>query len=622
MSFFAGLAHGINEGLTGARAEEAAQNERDATRENAVLTHLATSDDPEIASMAIAGLTDQAAGRKPAKGLRGWMGAMQGNPALPRIRDLMAAGKQQTTTEGGPTYMAPQGAAAMPMGSPVQPGEGPPGMSTAAIHNSLPQDPGQQVTRTVPRTVFLSPAEKARQEESATLEAKLGAFRQARTPEEQALIGGSAVAGHTVFGGYQTVNGQRMRRMVNMTSGEETYLPVDEAGTPKDSMMGEPGTGKPVIMRTYPDGTQKKLGYGVVKNGYATYTDPDTQEQRSVVLPASYQAPPSGAPGASATPPPGAAAVPTATPPPAAAAPSPQAAAGQAMGTATPPPGVTAPTGKKGPGGIDRGRSKSLTETKGAVIGADGLPQAVTAQYDKGTGKYYNPADGSAYTGFIPGDEGTQAVQAFSNGQATISKIDAALDAIKKSGYADSKDPKDTLTLWRMYRGGANPASDAFGSLTSLAGLAGASQYVKSNSRSFQMFQRAAEHTAKLPTDMQAGWSNVPGVSSLITPDNAMRAGSQPWDSPAALVAKLTTSRDATVQALDALRQAAGKVPARGVGGAPPAAGGAPTAPAATTGGVPPEVQQALAGVGSGKHTLSDGSVWIKNPDGSVTKGQ
>lgn len=50
-----------------------------------------------------------------------------------------------------------------------------------------------------------------------------------------------------------------------------------------------------------------------------------------------------------------------------------------------------------------------------------------------------------------------------------------------------------------------------------------------------------------------------------------------------------------------------------------PAAGGGPPPAHAP---VPPEVQKALQNVGPGKHTLSDKSVWIKNPDGSIDPGQ
>lgn len=188
--FFAGLAQGINQGLTQSRQEEAARAEHERTRENAILMHLSTSDDPDIASMALAGLTDQAAGRKPTKGLRGWMGEMQGNPALPSLRQLMQAGKQVTQqTEPAPGRL-PEGGAALPAGSPVEPG-GPP-MSLEAVHNALPQAAGASVTRTVPRAAFLPPGEKARLLEEGREGGKLSALRtgvqQARTPEERAMM--------------------------------------------------------------------------------------------------------------------------------------------------------------------------------------------------------------------------------------------------------------------------------------------------------------------------------------------------------------------------------------------------------------------------------------------------
>jgi hypothetical protein len=195
-----------------------------------------------------------------------------------------------------------------------------------------------------------------------------------------------------------------------------------------------------------------------------------------------------------------------------------------------------------------------------------------TAQYDAATGAYTDPTTGQPFSGFIPGDMGNAAVQIFATTKATIDKIDNAIDAIKKTGFADSVDPKDTLTLWRMYRNGANPTLDAFGSLTSLASLAGASQYVKSNSRSMAMYNKAAEHTAKLPTDAQAVWGTTLGVAGFVTPDNAMRIGGTPWDSPAALIEKLKTSRQASVDALQEQRTSLGKTQDRqvGQGGGPP----------------------------------------------------
>ena len=175
MSFFAGLASGFNSALEKNRQLTAQQDEARATRENAALLHLTTSDDPEIASAAMAGLLQQGQG-KPLKGLRGFFNETAGNPALPTIRALISAGKPQQT-EPGPTTMNQGPAAAMPPGSsaamvpgsPPEPG-GPP-MSLAAVHDALPQAPGRSTT--VPRQVFMPPVEKARALEQAQQEGRL-----------------------------------------------------------------------------------------------------------------------------------------------------------------------------------------------------------------------------------------------------------------------------------------------------------------------------------------------------------------------------------------------------------------------------------------------------------------
>ena len=174
--FFAGLASGYNKAMTEDRHLQAQQDEARAARENAALQHLATSDDPEIASMALTGLLNQS--RKPSKGLRGFFNETEGNPMLPTIRQLMAQGKQ-VPKEPAPSQLPEGSSAAMPAGSPTEPG-GPP-LSLGAVHNQLPQAPGE--TATVPRQAFLSPVDRARALETAKLSGKyraeLDAYAQA-----------------------------------------------------------------------------------------------------------------------------------------------------------------------------------------------------------------------------------------------------------------------------------------------------------------------------------------------------------------------------------------------------------------------------------------------------------
>lgn len=181
--FFTGLTAAVGEGLQSSRQEAAARAEREADREQRLLAHLATSDDPEIASLALAGMLDQTQ-RKPRKGLRGFLGEMEGHPAIPTIQQLIKAGKATPNAppEGEvPAALNPDQSAAMPSGSAVTPG-GPPMRSL----------PGPTQFHREERQIFLTPDERARRQQEATVTGKLSAFRtgmrEARTPEEQELV--------------------------------------------------------------------------------------------------------------------------------------------------------------------------------------------------------------------------------------------------------------------------------------------------------------------------------------------------------------------------------------------------------------------------------------------------
>jgi len=208
MPFFSGLAQALGQNIHDTRAENMRQAEAQADRENRVLQTLATSEDPEIAAHGIAGLMDQSLNR-PQKGLRGWLGQMQGNPALPKIRDLVAKGRQQIPQEaplvqgedtGGTPAAAtppPKGGAALPAGGATEPGAAP--LSMQAIEQAPPQAlasggmggtvrPMPQPLQTVPRSLGISPAEHA----GATAEAeKFGGLRGTF----RALGGGDTGAG-------------------------------------------------------------------------------------------------------------------------------------------------------------------------------------------------------------------------------------------------------------------------------------------------------------------------------------------------------------------------------------------------------------------------------------------
>lgn len=389
------------------------------------------------------------------------------------------------------------------------------------------------------------------------------------------------------------------------------------------------------------------VGYLPVKGQYLQYVDPDTQEVSYIAAPPVYMAgasltasrqppgaPPAhhaaavspGAPGTAAVAPPalggvvGAAGAPRASAAPAGA---PGVAGGPAAAAPPAAPGqVPAAAGARpaGPRGISGGRRRQLEPVKGAFIGPNGTPQVGQAFLDKGTGKYYSAQDPSQEaTGFIPGDEGNYAIQAYAQANNTLITIAAAKKAIEDAGLVKDNDPQHTLALMsRFYSGttGGDPISAAVASLTNLAGIQGATQYVRSNSRSYQMFQAALQHLPNAPTQRAAAASQVPVVGRMVTPETAMLAGSHGWDSFASMYTKLRQAETIITEGKASLAELTGKTADRAIGaGGPPAPGGARTA------AVPPAVQDALKGLGPGRHTLSDGSVWVIDASGAITKG-
>lgn len=191
--FFAGLAQGVNDAASASRKEEYAHASQQAEQENSILLHLAqTHPDADIRAKALTGLLNQNIG-KPEKGLKGFFGKLEGRPELPTIRALMAQGKPQQT-EPAPGRLPEGASAALPAGSPTEPG-GPP-MSLGAVHNTLPQAPGASTT--VPRQGFLSPQETIRTSESAKEQGRLDTLRTMNPAERQALFGHASAISHTV----------------------------------------------------------------------------------------------------------------------------------------------------------------------------------------------------------------------------------------------------------------------------------------------------------------------------------------------------------------------------------------------------------------------------------------
>jgi hypothetical protein len=107
-------------------------------REASIYNTLLNSDDPEIKSMAAAGIFQSGQARRRRGGLQGWMGEVQKNPIYPRLQEYFQTPKEKITTAPMTTlpstqssgYLSTppggQGSMAMPATSPTQAGAPPP----------------------------------------------------------------------------------------------------------------------------------------------------------------------------------------------------------------------------------------------------------------------------------------------------------------------------------------------------------------------------------------------------------------------------------------------------------------------------------------------------------------
>jgi hypothetical protein len=306
MPFFSGFAAGFGSALEQNRQTELKKAQFQEERENAFLQHMATADNPDIKAAALMGLSQKALGR-PSKGLRGFLGEYDANPAMPQLRDLiqqtrMPAADQPPTGQVPPSLMAPpeQGGAALPSTSPTQPG-GPPMRGAGA-------PPGPVSFHAQAQPIWWTPEERARRQAEAQVSGKISAFRQgmreATTPEEQQLV--RAEAGIRMpftgqfMGNIQDEHGNwyRQERFIDPATGVPNLQRFPTAPPPAlqglniETLADEQGrpavygtdkvTGKPRVF----------LGYRPVGDIPLTYTDPNTQEQWQIQVPRTFQQPP------------------------------------------------------------------------------------------------------------------------------------------------------------------------------------------------------------------------------------------------------------------------------------------------------------------------------------------
>ena len=230
--FFSGFAGEFGRQLQQQRAEEAQRNEQQDALTAGVLQHLMTSPDPEIQAHAISGLMDLAGPRKYAKGLRGFLGKAAENPALPTIRQLIAQGRQIDVPEHVPDMRVDSGlpAAGLPPGTRISatgepqadaiPSAAVPPPSGVTAPGDVYQPPR---TVTVPRQVFLTPAQEAGAKTKAELDAKIAAFGTTPPEARQAIFGHVAPIQKTT---------DAQGNVHFFQNGEEISV-ADQAGTPQ-----------------------------------------------------------------------------------------------------------------------------------------------------------------------------------------------------------------------------------------------------------------------------------------------------------------------------------------------------------------------------------------------------
>lgn len=176
-------------------------------QELSILEALTKSDDPEIASRAVAGLLDFASPRKKKSGLSGFLGETESHPMLPEIRNLLQTPVAKPTPEyrlnvqpGLPPSEIRQapptsGAAAQPTTTPVT--GGPMAMPTPVQGLPGPPPSAPAVTRTmtgppqmVPRRPFLTQTEQtleiARAKSQGDVEGEVAGLIAAGYSEQEA----------------------------------------------------------------------------------------------------------------------------------------------------------------------------------------------------------------------------------------------------------------------------------------------------------------------------------------------------------------------------------------------------------------------------------------------------
>lgn len=281
-SFFENLLGGFSDSSREARREKTQVAERRSELENRILLSLAQSPDPEISTLAVAGLVGpqtQAKGKKGLSGLAGFITEVEGNPVLGPLRDLIQSERtvmgeapdpntlpsapitgQAAVPGGGPVAdpsVSPSrpGAAGLAGRSPIEnvPGQSPQLQATGPVAAAAPQGsaiPPQVsaqvgevsqptvpvITGSEPRQIFRSPGQIAQEQGQGRIEGQIAGIQGAELPpqQEQAAILGSLGAPQAAASPINVMFGDG-------TTGVVTQLPdgsfQDASGSPRQDII-------------------------------------------------------------------------------------------------------------------------------------------------------------------------------------------------------------------------------------------------------------------------------------------------------------------------------------------------------------------------------------------------
>jgi hypothetical protein len=181
MSYFAGLASGMQGAFESQREEAFRRDQQQQAKEGQILQLLAEHGTPELQAMAFTGLLQSAQPRKKKGGLSGFLGEMEGNPVMARIQQFI--GTPETVTrqvptpdfESAATPMRPQ-AAALPADAMTDPEA-----TAGPLRYAATPPPMTTETMTRPRQVLLTPEERYAQQERGQARGRLSGMRAEMT---------------------------------------------------------------------------------------------------------------------------------------------------------------------------------------------------------------------------------------------------------------------------------------------------------------------------------------------------------------------------------------------------------------------------------------------------------